>query len=491
MRRCLAISLAIGLISSTPGWGATVYMAPGASGSCTAASPCGSMNAAYQAAGLGDVVLMSAGNYGGQTLSPRSLPGADSVRPSGEEITFRPQPGAGVSVDGLILGASRSAPVEHVTFEDLTFTDWVATRSGVDVHFLRTSHRAQLHANWVEYLSYEQSEVGPFTDDTGDGLQFNQIDGRAGHHILVEGLRIHDVHPNNSAAHPDAVQWYGPYHQVTFRANRLWNNDNINLRGDGEMQDYVVENNFFGDARDPVVPRYYTAQIQGNGAVIRYNSFDGALQPSGTNERSGQVWEGNIMTWSTCSVTGDDSTVRFNVFVGGNTCGSNYKRVSDPGWVDGAAGDPRLRADSPAIGAGNPNSFPPTDFQGQARPGDGAPDAGADEYDASTVLSNGSPVVGLRKPLTVRGLRVKRVRRGRRVLLLRLSEPARVSGTLSRRRGSHYRVVRRLKPRRLAAGLVRIRLGRPPKGRYKLRIKAVASGSNRASATIRFRVRRR
>jgi hypothetical protein len=446
------------------------------------------MNAAYRAAQLGDAVLMAGGAYGEQNLSPRSLPGTDSVRPSGEEITFRPRPGASVSVDGLILGGSRSAPVEHVLFEDLSFTDWVATRSGADVHFLRTTHRAQLHANWVEYLSYQRSEVGPFTDDTGDGLQFNQIDGRAGHHILVEGLRIHDVHPNNSAAHPDAVQWYGPYHQVTFRANRLWNNDNINLRGDGEMQDYVVENNFFGDARDPVVPRYYTAQIQGNGAVVRYNSFDGALQPSGSNERSGQVWEGNIMTWTTCSVTGGDSTVRYNVFVGGNTCGTNRRRVRDPGWVDSGGGDPRLRAGSPAIGAGNPSSFPPTDFHGQARPGDGAPDAGADEYDGSTV--RGTEPRGRRKALRVRGLTVTRASRGL-VLRLRLSERARVTGTLSRRRGTKYRKVRRLAARRLAAGAVRIRLGRLPKGRYRLRLKAVASRSDHASATVRFRVRRR
>src|SRR5919112_1427781 len=326
----------LGLVAASSASAATRYMAPGGSGSlCSLASPCGSMNSAYQGAMLGDTIVMAAGSYGGQNISPRSLPGTNSQTPSGDEITFKPQvAGATVTIDGMILGGVRSAPVEHIAFEDLTFTDWTATRSG--------------------------------------------------EHILIDGMRIHDIHPDNTAAHPDAIQFYGPWHDLTLRRSRIYNNDNINLRGDGEMQRYVVENNFFGAAKNPVVSRFYTAQIQGNGAIIRYNSFDGALQPSGTNERSGQVWEGNVMTWSTCAVTGSDSTVRFNVWVGGNNCGTNYKSVSNPGWVEPANGDLHLRSDSPAIGAGNPSSFPATDVDNEGRPAGGSPDAGADE-------SNGTP----------------------------------------------------------------------------------------------------
>ena len=143
------------------------------------------MNAAYRNAHLGDTVLMAPGSYAEQTIGGRSLPGMNSLAPSGEEITFK---GSGATIDGMTLSAPRGSPVEHVVFDGMTFTDWVGTRSGEDVHFVRTTHHAQLHANWVSYLSYQDIEVGPFTDDTGDGLQFNMIDDRAGDHILVCGL---------------------------------------------------------------------------------------------------------------------------------------------------------------------------------------------------------------------------------------------------------------------------------------------------------------
>ena len=385
LSRSILLCVALGLVAAAPASAGTLYMSPSGSGSlCSLASPCGSMNAAYQAAMPGDTVAMANGTYGSQNISPRSLPGTNSIAPSGDEITFKPQvSGGSVTVQGMILGGVRSAPVEHIAFEDMTFTDWTATRSGEDVHFTRTKHRAQLHANWVRYLSYQDGEVGPFVDDTGDGLQFNQIDGQAGHHILIEGMAIHDIHPNNTAAHPDAIQWFGPYNDVTMRGNRLYNNDNINMRADGEMQRHVVENNFFGAAKNPVVSRFYTAQIQGNGNIIRYNSFVGAIQPAGDWERSGQVWEGNIVTWSTCDVTGSDSTVRYNVWVGGVSCGTNSKSVSNPGFVDQANGDLHLRSDSPAIGAGHPSSFPSTDVDKQARPANGTADAGADEVNGT------------------------------------------------------------------------------------------------------------
>jgi hypothetical protein len=53
---------------------------------------------------------------------------------------------------------------------------------------------------------------------------------------------------------------------------------------------------------------------------------------------------------------------------------------ADPRLVDPDAGDFHLAADSPCIDAGDPANYPPTDFEGEARPNGAAPDIGADEY---------------------------------------------------------------------------------------------------------------
>src|SRR5215208_4376747 len=59
------LSVALGLVIASSASAATRYMAPGGSGSlCSLASPCGSMNSAYQGAMLGDTIVMAAGNYG-------------------------------------------------------------------------------------------------------------------------------------------------------------------------------------------------------------------------------------------------------------------------------------------------------------------------------------------------------------------------------------------------------------------------------------------
>jgi hypothetical protein len=444
------------------------------------------MDEAYQKAQPGDVVEMAPGDYPGQTISPRSLPGEDGLGPSGEEITFK---GPAASIDGMILSTPRGAPVERVNFEGMTFVGWVGIRSARDVHFLGTKHRAQLHANWVSYLSYQGVEVGPFTDDTGDGLQFNQIDDRAGDHILVQGSRIHDVHPDNDTAHPDAVQLYGAFDDFTFRGNSLWNNDNINYRGDPTMDRLVVENNFFGEARNPVVPRYYSAQILGNGAVVRYNSFAGALQPSAPGEGADQLWEGNVMTWTTCKVSESSSTVRFNVFVGGVRCGSSAKLVGDAGFVDERGGDLHLTPSSPAVAAGNPASFPGADVDGEARPAHGLPDAGADEWDAAGAPpGQDTPIAPKRGRLIIR-LHVTRDRRGY-VVRLRLARRARVGLWVDRRVHGRYRAVRHLKLRALKAGNAHMRLGRLHRARYRLRLVAVEPGGHRSHRKLRFKARR-
>jgi hypothetical protein len=323
------------------------------------------------------VVHVAPGSYGAQTIGARSLPGTNSQTPSGEEITFK-GPGATVSAT-FQVGPLRGAPVEHIAFEDILFTGWTVTRSAEDIHFTRTTHRGQVHANWVRYLSYRQMEVGPVLDSTGDGLQFNQVGGVAGDHILIDQLYLHDVHPDNTAAHPDAIQWFGPYHDAILRNSRLLRNDNINMRADGAMHRFLVENNVFGAAHNAVVPRYYAADIPGRDAIIRNNTFHGPIQVDTTGQDvANQTWANNLAEtygYGSCAGFRSSHTVVGNVWYGnqGPGCG---RVISSPGWVGG--GDYHLAAGSGAIDAGSPPHAPAGDLDGAPR--DSAPDAGAYEY---------------------------------------------------------------------------------------------------------------
>jgi hypothetical protein len=55
------------------------------------------------------------------------------------------------------------------------------------------------------------------------------------------------------------------------------------------------------------------------------------------------------------------------------------RNVADVGFVDRATLDLHLRANSPAVDAGDPAGHPATDIDGDPRASGPAPDAGADE----------------------------------------------------------------------------------------------------------------
>jgi hypothetical protein len=148
-------------------------------------------------------------------------------------------------------------------------------------------------------------------------------------------------------------------------------------------------------------------------------------------------------------------------------------RVADPGFTDLAGGDLTPAAGSPLIDRGVADGDTPAlDLAGHARSADGdgdglaVPDAGAYERAAApppapagtgtAPAGSGAPGADTAAP-TIASLRIRRRRPA--AIRLTLSEPARITGRLMRRRGGRTRVAARI-DHAAAGGPVRIRVGR-------------------------------
>jgi hypothetical protein len=92
MRLILAVLLTV-LIGCASAEAATLHVAPGGTGNCTSASPCGSFGVAEATAQPGDVVEVRDGTYGHQTLVVN--------RAAGPAVVFREAAGARVILGGL------------------------------------------------------------------------------------------------------------------------------------------------------------------------------------------------------------------------------------------------------------------------------------------------------------------------------------------------------------------------------------------------------
>lgn len=172
--------------------------------------------------------------------------------------------------------------------------------------------------------------------------------------------------------------------------------------------------------------------------------------------------------------------------------------TANPAFVNAAAGDYRLSGSSPLID--RPGSAPvvtvgPWDVAGAQRTVDGnrdgkaVTDLGAFEYrppapvavqtSGSTAgASRGTGAGPSRRDTAaprLTGLRVVK-----RSLRLRLSETARVTVTVQRRRGRAWKATRKVR-RRLVAGRRTIALPRLKAGRYRLAVTAVDAAGNRSA----------
>jgi hypothetical protein len=317
--------------------------------------------------------------------------------PDGNEVTFKPTSGANtVTVSGMSVGSLNGPAVEHVAFEDMTFSNSPYLPSAHDTHFTRDKFRgSNIVMYWVNYVSIRNTDI---TGNQGDCIDlypqpyWSPTDWP--HNVLIESSSIHDCTTNDPAAHPDAIA-VDAATNFTLRGNKFFRNIGINYRGGADLPvtGVTIENNFFGQPISGAVVSWYSIAPNADNIIVRYNTIEGDVQQSVSGHDNGQVWEGNIITgnygWGLCP-TGNGTVAQYNVWATTmpTSCGGAANRLSNfsgyfvnqnPNATNGS--DLHLTANATAaIGGGNQSRYPTKDIDGEARPKGGSVDSGADEY---------------------------------------------------------------------------------------------------------------
>jgi hypothetical protein len=217
--------------------------------------------------------------------------------------------------------------------------------------------------------------------------------------VTLDRVSIHDVYiAPNSPAHVSCFGIFGGWN-VTITNSHFYNCTTFDIfvtfadsGPETRISKHVtLENNVFEDTIGSGIPpddiccAYYNVvfragEATADGAVVRHNTFEGTLAISSeTNWETAPRVTGNVFE-ADC-VAG--VVFRHNVMP--RPCSATDKTAPlnaiTAGFKDPDQHDFRLIG-GPAIDAGDPLDFPPTDADGRARPAGGAPDAGAYEFGA-------------------------------------------------------------------------------------------------------------
>jgi hypothetical protein len=186
--------------------------------------------------------------------------------------------------------------------------------------------------------------------------------------------------------------------------------------------------------------------------------------------------------------------------------GSGTNVAAAPLFTDPANGDYTLKPGSPLVDRGDPSAVHPgeVDLAGHARALDGngdcarTPDIGAFERPAFTPAPSCVPKDTIAPVLTKVRFKPRKLRAGRRgKLSLRLSEKAKLTVAVQKRKHGKVRAFAKLVRAGAGPGPVKLKIG--PKvagkklrvGRYRLRLRAVDAAGNRSKVrSISFRLAR-
>ena len=314
---------------------------------CSAERPCASFDRAYQVAQPGDTVRVAGGHYPPQTIGVE----VSKVK-AAANVTFRPAPGAAVTIDGdlHVLGS-------HITFRG------TSGRSGFRLRNLYSDPTegpdTSNHVSF-EYLRGAAFEIGPNVNIkilggdwgpnvcTGNKSLENSVTplytepGRVPTNIVLDGLRIHDQNSANlSQCHMGGLNVVSAsgmtIRNTVFSRNAVYDIEVGDFtRQFGNPRHVLLENNVFGA---PVLQDRVTddgqveLQLQSAGRyddwLIRFNSFKNGI---GLNFDGGGTYRnvrvlGNIGERADCGASGPTVTWAYNVWTD-QRCGRTDRQLS-------------------------------------------------------------------------------------------------------------------------------------------------------------------
>jgi hypothetical protein len=375
-------ALLLTLLAAAPA-GATVYLSPnGNDGApCTQAAPCKTFDRGYRVSPAGGDVELAGGTYGGQSLT--NLP----VKPSAAKVVFRPAAGASVRIGYLDVVNS-----DNIEVRSMATGGW-GLRSGAAHVILRdlTANDLTQAAGYFSGSDDIQIIGGEIArTDPNDGIHMNNGSG-SNTNIVIDGLLMHDLTINrDSTSHNDCIQT-GDVTNLTIRNSRFVNCGTqgvfLNPYNGGATRNVLIENSWFGKAQLGYNVLYVGDAV---GVTVRNNSFTGQVTSYNPASFTHLKMVNNIFAGNdsyNCGGLASKSEI-FDYNQSSGSCGSAKHHTASSAVAsqftstsnDASVFDLHLKAGAPAIDKGSPTDSAANDYDGQARPIGGAPDAGADEY---------------------------------------------------------------------------------------------------------------
>lgn len=348
---------------------ATLYVSPDGSdsGVCRRETPCRTFDRAYRAARPGEMIELAGGTYPSQTIA------VDATKSSARDVLFRPARGAAVDVasDGLTVFG------RHIEFRDLRVSGgWHAKPGSDDLTFRRVRSK-DLFITSASNIRVLGGSIGP-TVDYDPQIKPNSPTSPVPRNILIDGVYFHDMTLSpGSDSHVECLQ-VAEVDGLVIRNSKFNNCAHhyifISAWWDGMVRNVTLENNWGGS----VPAGYYGFRIAPydghcQNIVVRNNSV---TVPFLVDDCRSVKMIGNVgpqQQW-TCR---KGVMYTHNVWQGAR-CGPTDLNAPS-GFRDPARFDLHLKAGAPAIGRGDPASFPVRDIDGDRRPRGARPDAGADE----------------------------------------------------------------------------------------------------------------